>query len=422
MEKFHLIGIKGTGMSALASILKDFGYIVTGSDVEEDYFTTKKLESKKINYTLFNESNITSDKTYIASSCYDNSNIEVREVNKKGYPLYYYHEFIEMFFKNKIGVAGTHGKTTTTSLLAKLFQDKKITYLIGDGTGGGVKDYDYFIFEACEYQDHFLNYNYEYLIITNVDYDHPDYFKTMDDVIISFQEVAKKAKNIIMNNDDINSKLIEHKSKLTFGFSDGADLKATILKSFQNGYSIKVDIKEVDYCFFLPFTGKHMIYNFLAALSIYYLNGYNLNLVQDMIITYKKPARRMEEHYYFDNIIIDDYAHHPKEIEACINAIEQKYPTKDLVIIFQPHTYSRTLALKNEFRNVFVNRDLYLVKTFTSKREGKNKELEKEVFKVFTNAKMFKESDIKTLKKLNNKVILFLGAGNINSLINKLIT
>lgn len=421
MEKFHLIGIKGTGMSALASILKDLGYEVTGSDVAEEYFTSKKLQTKGINYTLFDANNITDDKIYIASSCYDRENVEVREVLENNYLFYYYHDFIEMFFINKIGISGTHGKTTTTSLITKLFEKEKIAYLIGDGTGGGVKGYDYFIFEACEYKNHFLRYNYKYLIINNIDYDHPDFFASIDEVINSFKKASNNAEFLIINFDDQNCKLIEHPNKLTFGFNDGADIKATILQSHINGYTIKVDIEDKHYQFYLPFTGIHMIYNFLAALAVYYLNNLKFEDVQDLLFAYHKPSRRMEETYYYDNIIIDDYAHHPKEIKACLEAIKQKYPTKEIVIIFQPHTYSRTLALKDEFKEVFKDKDLYLVKTFTSKREGESKELEREVYKVFDNAKMFRESDLKKIKELSNKVILFLGAGNINKYITNII-
>lgn len=421
MEKFHLIGIKGTGMSALASILKDLGYEVTGSDVEEEYFTSKKLQAKEISYTLFDANNITDDKIYIASSCYDRENVEVKEVLDNNYLFYYYHDFIEMFFINKIGISGTHGKTTTTSLITKLFEKEKIAYLIGDGTGGGIKGYDHFIFEACEYKNHFLKYNYKYLVINNIDYDHPDFFASIDDVINSFKQASKNAEFLIINFDDENCKLIEHDKKLTFGLNDGADIKATILQTHINGYTIKVDLEEKHYQFYLPFTGIHMIYNFLAALAVYYLNNLKFEDVQDLIFAYHKPSRRMEETYYYDNIIIDDYAHHPKEIKACLEAITQKYPTKEIVIIFQPHTYSRTLALKDEFKEVFKDKDLYLVKTFTSKREGESKELEKEVFKVFENAKMFRESDLKKFKEMNNKVILFLGAGNINKYITNII-
>lgn len=421
MESFHLIGIKGTGMSALTSILKDMGYYVTGSDVAEDFFTTPKLRKKNIEIYEFDKKNITSDKIYIASSIYDKDNPEVEEVFKNNYPFYYYHEFIEKFFKNKIGVSGTHGKTTTTSIIAKLFSNEKICYLIGEGTGAGRKDYDYFIFEACEYQDHFLKYTYDYLIINNIDFDHPDYFKNFDEVIKSFQKVAKNTKKLIINYDDINTKYIIHKNKLTFGFNKNADIWAEILETHNNGYTIKVNVLGEIYQFILPFTGEYMIYNFLAALGVYYLCGLDFDLIQDLIITYKKPSRRMEEHLYYDNIIIDDYAHHPKEIDALFQAIKQKHPTKELIVIFQPHTYSRTLALENEFREVFKDVNLYLASTFTSKRERYNKDLERQIFNIFSNAKPFSEKDIKYFKTLNNKVILFLGAGNIDKYIGSII-
>lgn len=421
MEKFHLIGIKGTGMSALAAILHDLGFEVSGSDVEDEYFTSKKLRMKGLKYTLFDIDNITDDKIYIASSVYDSDNIEVREVLRKNYLFYYYHEFIELFFNNKIGISGTHGKTTTTSMITKLFENEKIAYLIGDGTGGAIKGYEHFIFEACEYQNHFLKYNYKYLVINNIDFDHPDFFDSINEVVSSFQKAADNAEYLIINNDDKNCKLIKHNNKFTFGFSEDSNLRATILKVHSNGYTIKVDLEEKHFQYYLPFVGIHMIYNFLASLAVYYLNNLNFDDVQDLILTYKRPSRRMEETFYYDNIIIDDYAHHPVEIKACIEGIVQKYPNKEIVIIFQPHTYSRTLALKDEFMKVFKGRELYLVRTFTSKREGVNKQLEKQVFKIFGNPKMFREKDIKTLKKLNNKVILFIGAGNLDKYISRLI-
>ena len=419
--KYHFIGIKGTGMASLASIMKDLGYSVSGSDVEEEYFTSKKLKAKGLKALLFDKSNVTEDKIYIASACYGRENIEVNEVMKKGYPLYYYHEFIEKFFKNKIGISGTHGKTTTTSIISKLFEKEKIAFLIGDGTGEADSNYDYFIFEACEYKNHFLEYNYDYLIINNIDYDHPDFFESMDSVIESFNEAAKRSKYLIVNYDDINSRNIKHDNKLSFGMDENADIVGKIIETHQGGYTIKVSIEGKYYQFYLPFIGKHMIYNFLAALSVYYLVGLDFNDIQDLLLSYIKPSRRMEEYYYYDNVVIDDYAHHPVEIKACIDSIQQKYPNKELVIIFQPHTYSRTLAMKEEFREVFKDVELYLIKTFTSKREGSDKELDKEVFNVFSNAKMFREEDLKTIKKMSNKVILFLGAGNLDRYIKNII-
>lgn len=417
MEKFHLIGIKGTGMSALAAILQDLGCDVTGSDVEEDFFTSKKLYEKNIKISNFDKKNIYDDKIYIASSCYSEENIEVSEVKMRNLPFFYYHEFINHYFRGiKIGVSGSHGKTTTTSMIAKLFEDHKISYLIGDGSGYGEKDYKYFIFEACEYKDHFINYSYDYLIINNIDHDHPDFFNTIDDVFISFQKAANKSKHIIINNDDEWCKKIKHPHVTTFGFSN-ADINAKIIESHNSGYMLDIDIKGESITCYLPFPGIHMIYDFLAALTVAYLNEINLENLQSKLLHYLRPSRRMEEYFFYDNIIIDDYAHHPKEIKMCIDAIKQKYPTKDLVVIFQPHTYTRTLALKDQFTNVFKGVKLYIAKTFTSKREENNRELDQQVLSVFPNAIIFHKNHLKEIKNLHNTVILFLGAGTVDKYI-----
>lgn len=421
MERFHFIGIKGTGMAALACILLDLGHIVTGSDVPEEFFTSKKLKKRNIITQTFSEKNISNDKVYIASSCYDEKNIEVALVKKKGLPFYYYHDFIEHYFNMaKIGVSGTHGKTTTTSLIAKFFEDKCISYLIGDGSGKGNADANLFVFEACEYKNHLLNYTFEYLVINNIDLDHPDFFQSIDDVFNTFQNAACKAKNVVLNNDDVNCRKIKHGSVITYGMGD-ADVRGQIKEKHKSGFILEVKIKDRLYEYYLPFPGIHMIYNFLAALTIASVNGVDLESIQSKLLDYKRPSRRMEEYFYNDNVIIDDYAHHPLEIKMCLEAIKQSYPEKEVIVIFQPHTYSRTLQLKKSFQEVFKGVKLYLAKTFSSKREQNNKSLDIEVKEIFKGAATFNERHLHEIRRLRNKVILFLGAGNIDQYINQLL-
>lgn len=421
MEKFHLIGIKGTGMSALAGILKDLGHDVVGSDVEEEFFTSKKLKAKNIKALPFSEANITEGKTYIASSCYKDDHVEVAAVKSKNLPFYYYHEFIEKFFTvPKIGVSGTHGKTTTTSLIAKFSEDRKISYLIGDGTGKGEGGAEYFIFEACEYRNHLLQYTFDYLVINNIDFDHPDFFRSIDEVLATFQKAGVNSKHLIINGDDEYCGKISHPRKTIFGLKNG-DIKGKIIEEHKEGYILEADARGEKYKYFLPFSGLHMIYNFLAALTVCYLNGVDLNSLQDKLLDYQRPSRRMEEYFYYDNVIIDDYAHHPREIKMCLDAVRQSYPDKGIVVIFQPHTYSRTMQLKKSFREVFSGVKLYLAKTFTSKREAADRNLDAEVFRVFPKAKKFREKSLQEIKNLRNSVILFLGAGNIDKYIKQLL-
>lgn len=421
--KYYLVGIKGTGMSALAKVLLDLGHEVVGSDVKENYFTDKSLMERGISIKAFNKENIKEDIIYIASSCYGEKNVEIKEIKSRKYKLYYYHEFIGMFFRGeKIGVSGTHGKTTTTHIINTLFNDSEKVTIIGDGYGKASKDYDYFLFEACEYQNHFLTYKFDTLVINNIDLDHLDFFNGIDEIIESFQKAANNCEKLIINNDDEYSKKIKHHNIITFGFSEDSDVRGEIVDTYYNGYLLDVWIKNNRYRYIIPLPGKFFIYDFLAALSVYYSYNKDLTKVQEKIYQFKNPKRRMQEYLFLDNIVIDDYAHHPSEIKCCLEAIRQKYFDKKLVVIFQPHTYTRTIRLRDKFKGVFKDVDeLYLAKTFTSKREKKDKELETIVRDILDNPPFFDRISFNKIKKSNNSVILFLGAGNISECIEKLI-
>lgn len=423
MEKFHLIGIKGTGMCSLASILQDLGYDVQGSDYIKDYFTTNILKERNIRILEFDPKNITSDKKYISSLAYDISNPEIKEVLLKGYDLKYYNDFINDFFKGlRIGISGTHGKTTVTTIVKTLLPKDKTTFLIGDGQGGGVKDNVYFVFEACEYKNHFHKYKYDYLVINNIELDHPDFFPSIEEVVNSFQEVSNRTQFLVLNGDDPNCENIIHNNKTTFGLGKHNDIKGKIISQDKNGYQISVSFFGEERIYVIPHQGEFMVYNFLAALSVYYLLDLDLDEIQEKIFEFKRPLRRMEEYYHFDNIIIDDYAHHPTEIRQCLRAIKQKYPNKQLIVIFQPHTYSRTLALLNDFISSFEAADqLFLEKTFTSVREKYDPDLEKYIAKQFKKAYRFNLQNFKKIKGYQNSVILFLGAGDVNRYIQQLI-
>ena len=425
--KFYLVGIKGTGMSALAQCLKSLGYMVVGSDVENYHFTQQSLDEKRIPYFKFDRKNINKFSMYsfIVGYSYDQyNNEEVAELESKGISYYYYSDFINAFFKNiKIGVSGTHGKTTVCTLLKTIFKNDAISYIIGDGSGAGEEDAKYTILEACEYKQHFLNYDYSYLVINNIEYDHPDYYNNIDEIISAFKKVAKKAKCIIVNNDDKNARKIKHYSRYTFGIDNKSFVTAKILSQSKEGQKIKINVKNKEYIFDLPFCGKHMIYNFISAFTVYYLTHNQLTenineIINDLLKAYTSPKRRLEKSEINDNIIFSDYAHHPSEIESSYNAIIQMYPNYNTTIIFQPHTYSRTIFLFEEFQKVFKDKNVYIMDTFTS-REEKDILKDKMVKDIFVTQKEYNEKEIREILKRKKQVLIFMGAGDIYKEIEK---
>ena len=184
---YHFIGIKGTGMGALACILHDENYEVNGSDIEKYIFTEESLKERNIPYTTFDAKNIKDGDTVIIGAAFDRSNPEVAAaLDNPNVKAYYYFDFLGEFAKNykSISVAGTHGKSTTTGLLGTLLPRlAKSGYLIGDGHGNMPEGSEYFVFESCEFQRHFLCYHPDYAILTNIEMDHVDYYKDIDDYV-----------------------------------------------------------------------------------------------------------------------------------------------------------------------------------------------------------------------------------------------
>lgn len=206
MTTYHFIGIKGSGMSALAQILHDAGEKVQGSDVEKVFFTDQALKDKNIPILPFTKDNIKTGLTIIAGNAFPDDHEEIVEAKRLGLPFYRYHDFLAAYADKfrSIAVTGAHGKTSTTGLLAHtLHQSHPISYLIGDGTGSGQPESDYFVFEACEYRRHFLAYKPDYAVMLNIDFDHPDYFQNIEDVFQAFQQLANQVKRgIIACGDD----------------------------------------------------------------------------------------------------------------------------------------------------------------------------------------------------------------------------
>ena len=386
--KYYLVGIKGSGMSALACYLYDLGHEVLGSDISTSFDFESGLKKRNIKVLEFSKNNIDSNYIYIIGNAYRLENEEVQAIITNGYKYFYYHEYISTLPGIKIAVSGTHGKTTTAFFLKQLLKDENIACIIGDGTGYASNNYKYLIYEACEYQDHFLSCKPDVLVITNIDYDHPDYYKNINQTINSFYKASKNAKKVItMSNIDYN-----------------------IIKLTKDYSLVKVD----DIVYKLNIIGQHNINNFLLCYQCLKILGFNKEYLNQRIDNLSLPKRRCEEINYLDNIVIEDDAHHPKEIEALYKMLNIKYPEYKKIVLFQPHTYSRTISLKEEFKkSLKLFDDIYVDKVFTSKREPYDVRLEVEVEEFFKCFKKYDEFDYSLLKE-NKQLIILLGAGDIN--------
>lgn len=204
---YHFIGIKGSGMSALALMLHQMGHKVQGSDVDKYYFTQRGLEQAGIKILPFDAKNIQADYEIIAGNAFrPDNNVEIAHANEHGISYKRYHEFLGSFMRDFVsfGVAGAHGKTSTTGILSHVLSNITDTsYLIGDGTGRGSAGAKYFVFESDEYERHFMPYHPEYSIITNIDFDHPDYFTSLEDVFNAFNDYAKQiTKGLFIYGED----------------------------------------------------------------------------------------------------------------------------------------------------------------------------------------------------------------------------
>lgn len=375
--KYYLIGIKGAGMSALALLLSDLGYEVIGyDDASEHRFTEDRLRERGI--PIYSEPNdvLDEDTIVVRSPAIRDEHPEMQKVFAMNLRNYEYHEMLGRLSKkfNTICVAGCHGKTTTTSMLAHIMQDLGgCNYIIGDGNGYANKESKRFILESCEYRRHFLEYEPEYVIITNIELDHTDYYKSIDDMILAYQEFANKAsKMVIICGDDPYTHSLEFSKPVYFyGIGEDNDIQARNIEYRNDGTSFDVFIEEEYYGHFdLPLFGKHMLLNSLAAIGVCHYERLEAKEVAKSLRTFHGADRRFKETFIGNNVLIDDYAHHPTEVKVTIKAARQKYPDKTIVAIFKAHTFSRVEEFADEFASALSLADKVFVMDINYDREN----------------------------------------------------
>lgn len=419
IRKYHFIGIKGAGMSALAQILHGLGHEVQGSDIESEVFTEFQLREKNITILPFDADNIKEGYIYIAGNAFNDEHMEIKRARELGLEVVRYHDFLAQFMKDyvSVGVSGAHGKTSTTGLLSHVMNgDSKTTYLIGDGTGVGVDLSKHFVYESCEYKRHFLSYHPDYAIITNIDFDHPDYYKDLTDVIDAFTQMANQAKTIVAFGGDEHVEAMNlSKDVWLYGFNDRFDVVAKNVEVTTEGTVFDVFIKNEFYeTFTIPLFGDHHVLNALAVITICYLEALNVENIKAAFMTYQGVKRRFTETQINDLVLVDDYAHHPIEIKATLETARKKYPNKHIVSVFQPHTFSRTQAFLNEFAESLSQSDaVYVLDIFGSAREESGELTSDDLVNITPNARLLKEDDISELHQYKDAVIIFMGAGDI---------
>ena len=437
IRKIYMIGIKGTGMSSLAVLLKNIGYQITGSDTSEKFFTEDQLIKNNIKYyENFNPShiNVTKPDIIIVSTAYNERNLEVSRAKILKIPIATYPEIVGSLSKkfNSIGICGSHGKTTTTSMLGLVMKSNErtitLTGTIAEFLNSKVKNPKFFIFEADEYQDKFQYYQPLNIILTNVDFDHPDFFKNDKHYFsVFYRLVSKILKNggfILFNYDNKNACRIfktMNGNFSSYGFHKDSDFIITQVNSDLNQFSIlKRNKKFLDIK--LSVYGKHNILNAAASAIMAYRLGIKKEQIKKTLKQFYGIKRRMEKINNNNYIIIDDYGHHPTEIVATLAALRNKYYDKYIVTVFHPHTFSRTEMFVKDFGRSFKNSDLTIVlNIYPSARETSGnihatnlvKEIGQNKCKAIYMATINDAAEYIKNNVDKNSVILPIGAGHV---------
>lgn len=426
--KYYCIGIKGSGMATLAEILFDLGHEVSGyDDYKEHKFTQEGLDKRGIKIYYDSTHDIPKDTIVTYSKAFSIDHPEIKRVKSLGLKIIAYNELLGKLsseFKT-IGVSGTHGKTTTSTMISHVLGETKgCNYFIGDGSGFADRKNELFTLESCEFNRHFLAYHPYYAIVTNIELEHTECYKDIDEIIKTFEEFANKAHYVIACGDDKNVRKMNLKNNVTYyGFDDCNDVVCKNVTLDENGSKFDVYIKGELYGHFdIPLFGNHMILNALACITVCNMEGVDTEKIHSLLHTFKNAKRRFKEKKFGSVVTIDDYAHHPTEIRVTIESARQKYPNKEIVAVFLPNTYSRTKALMSDFISALKTADKAYVMDIHCDRERKEDYpgvSSDEIIKNVPNAERISLDTVDKLLKHKNAAICFMSCTNIYELLDK---
>lgn len=377
----HLVGIGGVSMRPLGLVLKGMGMKVTGSDMSASE-GTRELEAKGIPVTIgHNAENIQGADCIIRTAAAHNDNPEIAAARASGIPVFERAQAwgeIMRSYKNAVCVSGTHGKTTTTSMLTHILMEADLdpTVMIGGylpllHASHRVGHGDTILLESCEYCDSFLNFFPTLALVLNVEEDHLDYFKDLADIQKSFHKFAEMATfGVVANGDDPHTvQALEGIDYVTFGLGEGNRIHAANMCPDWRHFDVLCDGEF--YCHLdMGVLGRHNAMNALAASAAAWMMGIPGEAVSRGLVSFHGAGRRMEFKGKFHGAdVYDDYAHHPDEVAATISAIRDAMPGRRLVLAFQPHTYSRTSALFDDFVRELSRADVLVLAEIYAARE-----------------------------------------------------
>lgn len=407
INSIHFVGIKGVGMTPLAVIASQAGMTVTGSDVATTYITDEILKKEDIQVvTDFHADHVANVDIVITTGAhggYDNE--EVQAAREKHIPVMTQGEAVGYFMSGEpferddiigISVVGCHGKTTTTAMIATIFQEAGLdpSFVIGTGfipslkSSGHYGKGKYFIAEADEYATEpnhdktpkFLWQHPQFAVVTNIEYDHPDMYPTFESLIASYQQfmsqvISEGGRLVVCGDDSEIRKIIDDKkgNYVTYGFNSNNNYVLSSVESVVGGMQCSITYKgDLLGTLIIPVLGEHNVLNALAACIVALENGLSIEAVQKGLEKFQGTKRRLEfvGHTKLGAHVFDDYAHHPTEIQKTLKALRDRYEESNIICVFQPHTFSRTKLLFDQFKDSFSTiNTVVLTDIYASKRE-----------------------------------------------------
>ncbi len=449
MNNIHFVGIGGSGMSGIAEVLHNLGYSVSGSDINQSKITNRLVEMECKIYHKHHQDNIKNAQVVVISSAIKDDNPEIIKARQLNIPIVPRAEMLAelMRFRFGIAIAGTHGKTTTTSIITHILNTAELdpTYIIGgilnsSGINAKLGESDYLIAEADESDASFLHLQPMLSVITNIDHEHMatygNDYQNLKDAFIRFSANLPFYGTCVMCKDDegVNEILNNiHRPLVTYGFNDNADIRAINVKqvSMQMHFDVVYDKYTKPFPIKLNLIGRHNILNTLAAIGICCELNIEINIIQKALVNFSGVARRLEHHgkLNINNAqvsLFDDYGHHPKEISAVFESLKDTYQDRRLIVIFQPHRYSRTRDLFDDFARTLSNADaLILLDIYQAQEEPITRINSSTLADAIRRRSGLNPVVIKNPQEIltvlpnivnNNDVLLTLGAGDIHTL------